>query len=63
MGAERRGAVERVAAQIVTGPVAFLLAGAIDVSVFTRVALRQARAARLEDRRRARSGGSTIGGQ
>jgi hypothetical protein len=37
----------------VTGPLAFLLAGLIDVSVFTGIALRQALRARIADRRHA----------
>ncbi|MGA2924664.1 MAG: hypothetical protein ABSG43_01525 [Solirubrobacteraceae bacterium] len=35
----------RVAARVVTGPVAFLLAGVIDIVVFSWAALRRRRAA------------------
>ena len=42
---------ERLAARLVTGPIAFLLAGVVDVSIFTAIALRGAVAARLAGRR------------
>jgi hypothetical protein len=51
LSADDASAVERVAARIVTGPLAFLLAGLIDVSVFTAIAVRGAAAARLAARR------------
>ena len=57
-------AKERLAARIVTGPLAFLAAGLIDLSVFTGYALRGAVKARISarrgDRRHTTSDASTI---
>ena len=44
-------AAERLVARILTGPPAFLIAGLIDVSVFTAIALRGAVKARVAGRR------------
>jgi hypothetical protein len=64
MSAERISPLERLAAQTVTGPLAFLVAGLIDLSVFTGYALRGAIRARIAARRatptQTRGDGSTI---
>ena len=64
MSAERLSPTERVAARIVTGPLAFLAAGLVDLSVFTGYLLRGAVNARISgrrgDRRHSTSDASTI---
>ena len=47
ISAARTSPLERVAARTVTGPLAFLVAGLIDVGVFTSYALRGAIRARV----------------
>lgn len=55
MSVERPSRTERVAARIVTGPLAFLASGLIDLTVFTSYALRGAVNARIAGRRGDRS--------
>jgi hypothetical protein len=43
---------ERIAARLLTGPAAFLLAGIVDVAAFTATALRNAALTRWRARRR-----------
>lgn len=60
----RRSPLERIAARAVTGPFAFLLAGLIDLSVFTTYALRGTIRSRLAagrpDARQSTGDASTI---
>jgi len=51
MSPDRRTLIERCAARIVTGPLAFLLAGLIDLGVFSGYLLRGTIVARIEARR------------
>jgi hypothetical protein len=51
MSTEDGSLIGRIAARVVTGPLAFLLAGLIDLGIFTAIAVRRGLAARLAAQR------------